>query len=138
MKPQLNFPLVLFDGYCNLCNVAVNFIIKHDRKRQFRFVAIQSEAGKLLAAKNNLPEVDSVILLNGGRLFAESDAALRIACMLGFPWNLAVILKIIPKGIRDWGYRKIAQNRYRWFGKRQTCRVLSPGDADLFLQKVDL
>ena len=111
-------PIILFDGVCNLCNDTVNFIMKRDRKKQFRFVALQSEAGKFLKEKFDIPSsTDSVILIFQNQIVTESDAAIKIAWLLPFPWKLAVVFNFIPKKIRDKMYRWVAKNRYKWFGK---------------------
>jgi len=118
--------IILFDGVCNLCNGTVDFLLKRDRKKQFRFVALQSESGKLYIRKFQIPvNTDSVILIRFNQVYFESDAIIEIAGMLNYPWKLGVIVKIIPKKIRNGLYRIIARNRYRWFGKRSTCRIPS-------------
>jgi len=117
-------PIIIFDGECNLCNGTVDFLLKRDSKKQFRFASIQSEAAQLLFRKFQIPsEVDSVILIKSNKVYFESDAAIEIAGMLPFPWKMGTIFRIIPKKIRDNIYRRIAKNRYRWFGKRDTCRI---------------
>jgi predicted DCC family thiol-disulfide oxidoreductase YuxK len=134
-----NHPLVLFDGVCNLCNGTVDFIIKRKSKTPFRFVALQSEAGEKLVKKYNIPpEIDSVILIDNNKAFWKSKAALEIARRLPFPWKLAVGLKIIPKRWRDGVYLWIAKNRYRWFGKKTSCRLPTPEEKMLFPEASDL
>ena len=116
--------IILFDGICNLCNGAVNFILKRDKKKQFRFVALQSEKGIDLISKFKIaPETDSIILILNNQIYTESDAAIEIAKLLPAPWNWLSVFKIIPKKVRDGIYKWIAKNRYRWFGKRKTCRI---------------
>jgi predicted DCC family thiol-disulfide oxidoreductase YuxK len=122
---EVEKPAILFDGYCNLCNGTVDFLLKHDKKKQFSFIPLQSDAGKLIVHKYQIPsETDSVLLIKSNRVYFESDAALEIARMLNFPWNLASCTKFIPKQIRDKIYNWVAKNRYRWFGKRESCRIL--------------
>ena len=129
-------PIILFDGVCNLCNGTVDFLLKRDRKKQFRFASIQSEAAQLLIRKYQIPvEIDSVILIKSNQVYFESDAAFEIAGMFSFPWKMAVIFRIIPKGIRDFIYRWIAKNRYRWFGKREICRIPDPTEKESFILK---
>ena len=131
-------PKVLFDGVCNLCNGAVNFIMKRDRKKQFRFVTLQSEAGKFLKEKFNIPSsTDSVILIFQNQIVTESDAAIKIAWLLPFPWKLAVVFNFIPKKIRDKMYRWVAKNRYKWFGKKETCRVPTPEEREFFPEEIE-
>ena len=134
-----NHPLVLFDGVCNLCNGTVNFILKRDRKKQFRFVASQSKAGKFLIKKFNIPPTtDSVILIFRNRIFIESDAAIEIVKLLPSPWKMALIFNTIPKKPRDKIYRWIAKNRYKWFGKKETCRVPTPDERKFFPEVTEL
>lgn len=132
-------PLILFDGVCNLCNSTVNFLIKKDKKRQFRFVALQTEAGQALLHKFPVPEKsDSVILITNGMVYTESEAALKIAGMLPFPWKLAGIIKILPISRRNGIYRLISRNRYKWFGKRNECRILKKEERQLFPRTEEL
>ncbi|HKI89510.1 MAG TPA: thiol-disulfide oxidoreductase DCC family protein [Draconibacterium sp.] len=134
-----NHLLVLFDGVCNLCNGTVDFIIKRKSKIQFLFVALQSEAGKKLVEKYNIPsEIDSVILINDNNVFTESEAVLEIVRFLPYPWKLATAFKIIPKKWRDKMYKWIAKNRYRWFGKKTSCRLPSPEEKIWFPEFADL
>lgn len=115
-------PIILFDGICNLCNGTVRFILKKDRKKQFRFVALQSDEGKNLINEYSISsETDSVILIQNNNYFTESEAAIEISKLLPHPWKWAVIFKIIPKNWRDKIYRWVAKNRYRWFGKQDIC-----------------
>ncbi len=118
--------IVLFDGVCNLCNGSVNFILKHEREPVLRFASIQSEAGKKLLTWCGLPEHfdQAIVLIDSGKIDLGSTAALKIGRYLKFPWSfLAEGGLLIPKVLRDWVYRQIAQNRYHWFGKRDVCMV---------------
>jgi len=118
-------PVILFDGICNLCNASINFILKRDKEKQFRYVSLQSDEGKKFVQLYQIPnETDSVILIKGEKTFLESNAAIEIARMLPTPWKWAEVFKIVPLRIRNSIYRWIARNRYRWFGKRKTCRVI--------------
>ena len=123
---------VLFDGVCNLCNGFVQFIIRHDAAGRYRFAALQSEAGQaLLAAHGVAPatlttDPDSVVLLSGGRLYSHSTAVLRIARGLGGAWRLAAGAEVLPRALRDAVYRFIARNRYRWFGRQESCMLPTP------------
>ena len=138
MNDKISFPaIILFDGFCNLCNRSIDFVIKRDKKKIFRYVALQSEAGIFLRDKYEIPaETDSVILWQSGKFFFQSEAALRIAVQLRFPWPMFGIFRIVPVFIRDIVYRWIALNRYRWFGKREVCRI-SMGDNRLFLPTME-
>ncbi len=118
-------PIILFDGICNLCNGTVDFLLKHDSKKQFSFVSLQSEEGKKILKRLKVPgNIDSVIFIKSDIVFFESDAILEISKLLGFPWNMALAGKILPKKVRNKIYAFISKNRYRWFGKRNTCRVI--------------
>ncbi len=117
-------PIILFDGFCNLCNGTVDFLMKHDKKNQFSFVSLQSDEGKLLIRKYQIPmDTDSVLLIKSNHVYYESEAAVEIAALLNFPWKLASFFKFIPIKIRDRIYRWVAKNRYNWFGKRENCRI---------------
>ena len=117
-------PVILFDGFCNLCSGTVDFLLKHDRKKQFSFISLQSVEGKLLILKYQIPaDTDSVILIKSNRIYFESEAFVEIVATLNFPWKLISVIKFIPAQIRNSIYRWIAKNRYRWFGKRESCRI---------------
>lgn len=136
---MVKHPLILFDGICNLCNKTVDFIISHDQKKQFRFVALQSDAGKKVIEKYAIsPETDSVILILNNEIFFESEAAMEIARFLSFPWKSVLFFKVIPKNWRDKIYRWIAKNRYRWFGKKNSCRIPTPKEKMYFPEINDL
>ena len=126
--------VVLFDGVCNFCNGAVNFIIKHDKHRRFKFAALQSEFGEQKRAEFGIgDDVDSVVLIENGKAYMHSTAGLRIAKGLGGVWSLAYAFIIVPPFIRDWAYRLFAKNRYRLFGRRDVCILPTPGVRDRFL-----
>lgn len=131
-------PIVLFDGVCNLCNGTVQFIIDRDPSGAFRFAALQSDAGKTaLAARGRAApegEPDSVLLLDGDRVYERSDAALRIARRLSGAWRLFFVFIVVPRFLRDLVYRFIAKHRYRWFGKTEECRVPTPELRARFLR----
>lgn len=121
-------PTILFDGVCNLCNGSVQFILRRDPGQRFRFASLQSEAGRRLVTGHGLDpdELSSVILIEDGRVYRESTAALRIARHLSGAWKLLRVFVLIPRPIRDAVYRLIARNRYRWFGKQETCWLPTP------------
>ncbi|WP_419950054.1 thiol-disulfide oxidoreductase DCC family protein [Candidatus Palauibacter sp.] len=127
--PNLEGPIVLFDGVCNLCAGAVRFIIPRDRPGRFRFASLQSEAGQriLTAVGVEAPEPGeaprSLVLVANGRAYLRSGGALRIAAGLGRAWPLAAVLLVIPSPLRDLAYRFVARNRYRWFGKHTACSL---------------
>ncbi|MBV7332031.1 DUF393 domain-containing protein [Chloroflexi bacterium TSY] len=127
---------ILFDGVCNLCTWSVQFIIQRDPEGVFRFASLQSAAGQELLARHGLSQVsfDSLVLVKNGNCYTESDAALRIAHGLSGMWPLLYHLLWIPRPIRNWCYRFIAQNRYRLFGKAGICMIPSPGISSRFIQ----
>jgi len=124
--------LILFDGVCNLCNGFVNFIIDRDKKKEFKFASLQSAyAQKLLKDRPN--DLDSVVFYDSESFFEKSDAVFKIAEVLpGYRWLR--ILKVIPKGIRDFVYNFVAKNRYKLFGQRETCRIPTPDLKGRFLE----
>jgi len=128
-------PILLFDGVCNLCSGSVQLIIRRDPEARFRFASLQSEVGQryLEELQVDRDAVDSVILVEGGRWYKESDAALRIARLLGGPWKAMGILRLLPRPLRDRLYRFIARHRYRWFGKRESCWLPTPELRERFL-----
>lgn len=132
-------PVVLFDGVCNLCNASVQFIIDRDPEAHFRFASLQSEAGRRALGELGLsvPEGDpeSVLLIEGGRLYERSDAALRIARHLKGPVRFTAALLGLPHALRDPLYKWVARNRYRWFGKSESCRLPTPGLRARFLSE---
>jgi len=131
---QSKQPIILFDGFCNLCNGTVDFLLKWDRKKQFRFASLQSETGEFLRSQFKIPEnSDSVILIKSETVYFKSDAVSEIAGMLPFPWKIAAFIKIIPKIIRDKLYDWIAKHRYHWFGKRETCRIPTEKEKGFFI-----
>ncbi len=127
--------VVLFDGVCNLCHRSVQFIVKRDPGRRFRFAALQSERGRQLLTRHGLPPegLESLVLIDGGLSYTKSDAALRIAGRLPAPWPILATALVIPRPLRDGLYGVIARNRYRWFGRKDSCLVPSGDLADRFL-----
>ncbi len=128
-------PIVLFDDVCNLCNGSVQLILRHDPAGRFRFASLQSPAGQELLGRLGIDPgaMDSVILVEGDRWFKESDAALRIARRLSGPWKMLWALRVIPRPLRDGLYRLVARNRYRWFGRQETCWLPTPELRERFL-----
>lgn len=118
--------LILFDGVCNLCNASVQYVIKHDKMDVFMFTALQSESGQQIIKKYNIDtnKVDSILLYTPEKgVTHKSTAALKIALQLGFPNNLMCVFFIIPPFIRNWIYDYIAKNRYKWYGKKESCMI---------------
>lgn len=128
-------PLVFFDGLCNLCNRSVQFIIRRDKKKRFRFASLQGATGQAVLQQFNLSLNDfhSFLLLENGKLYTRSASALRVARKLNGGWKLLYGFMIIPAFIRDWVYAIIARNRYKWFGRRAECMVPAAELNDRFL-----
>lgn len=117
--------IVVFDGMCNFCNGSVNFIIARDPSNRFSFASIQSKAGKKVLLEFGFDEscVDTFLLVKEGRCFVRTDAALEVVKELSGLWFVLLVLKVIPRPIRDYFYGLLAANRYRLFGKRESCVV---------------
>lgn len=132
MKKILEFsktnPILLFDGVCNLCNGAVQFVIKYDSKNTLRFAALQSETGQQILEHFNLPKEDifSVILVENEKVYVRSSAALRMYKNMGGIMSLMYFFIIVPRPIRDVVYNFIAKNRYKWFGEKESCMIPTP------------
>lgn len=126
--PQPSSPVLLFDGVCNLCNASVQWVIRHDPKAIFRFASLQSEAGQALLQKFNLPtdELNTVVLVDGGKVHTRSDVPIQVGKKLGGWWYLLQMFFIIPRPLRNAVYDWIARNRYRWFGKKEECWLPTP------------
>jgi predicted DCC family thiol-disulfide oxidoreductase YuxK len=132
---NLPYPVILFDGVCNLCNRSVQFIIKHDPKHQFRFASLQSDFGQGVLKEFNLPmqEFGSFILLEKGTVYTRSSAALRVTKKLSGAWPALFGLMIVPPFIRNGVYKWVARNRYKWFGKKEECWVPTRELKSLFI-----
>ena len=135
-SPALSNAVVLFDGVCNLCNHSVQFILQRDPHGYFRFASLQSPVAQHLLRTHGLSpnRLESVILIEAGRAYSHSDAALRIASHLGSAWPALGVLWIVPRFVRDGIYNWIAANRYRWFGKREECMLPTPELRQRFLE----
>lgn len=126
--------VILFDGVCNLCNGIVSFIIKRDKKALFRFAAIQSGAGQTLLRRQGIDDRNRTLYyFRNDVCFEQSTAVLHILKDLGGGWKCFYVLMIVPACIRDAAYRLVAKNRYRIFGKKQSCLLPSPDIKDRFL-----
>ena len=128
-------PIILFDGVCNLCNGAVQFVIRHDKEEKFLFAALQSSFGQQLLQRHQLPvkQFDSVILLQDEKVYTKSTAALKVARQLNGASKSLYIFIIVPKFIRDAVYAFIASHRYKWFGKTNECMIPTPQLKSRFL-----
>jgi len=130
-------PIVLFDGVCNLCNGAVRFIVDRDPQAHVCFASLQSDTARQLLAEFgvSLPDADpgTLYLIENGRLYDRSTAALRIARHLHGLWPLVSVFQAVPAFVRDPVYEFVAARRYRWFGREDACRVPTPEEASRFL-----
>lgn len=118
--------IILFDGVCNLCNGSVLFVLRNEKHPTFQFASIQSEAGKERLEWYGLPADynQAVILIDRGKVYLGSTAALKIGQQLKFPWSVLSFMGfLVPRFVRDRVYGQIAKHRYRWFGKREVCMV---------------
>jgi len=128
--------IILFDGVCNLCNSSVQYVIKHDKKDIFRFVALQSELGEQILKHIGISRdnIDSIVLYEPGRAYYyKSSAALEIARNMGGIFTYGTVFKIIPTAIRNVVYDFIAKNRYKWYGKQDSCMIPTPELSAKFL-----
>jgi predicted DCC family thiol-disulfide oxidoreductase YuxK len=127
--------VILFDGLCPLCSANARFILEHDRRGRFRLASMQSETGAALYRRFGIDPADpeTLILVEGERMRRDSDAVLAIWSGLGWPWKLAGAARLIPAFVRDPVYRWVARNRYRLFGRRETCWVAPPRWRDRML-----
>ena len=127
--------IILFDGVCNYCNSWVNFCIRHDKKNYFRYAPLQSEIGKAILKKFNVPDVstDTFVLIENSKYYLRSTAGLRLCKHFNGLYPLLYGFIIVPPFIRDGIYGIIARNRYKWYGKRESCMVPSPDVKEKFL-----
>ena len=127
--------VILFDGVCNLCNSSINFIIKNDKKKYFLFASLQSDAAKGILLQHNSKNnsMNSIILIENGIVYEKSSAILKIATHLPNGYQILSIFIIIPTIIRDSIYMFISKNRYKWFGKKDSCIIPSKEIEDRFL-----
>jgi predicted DCC family thiol-disulfide oxidoreductase YuxK len=129
--------IILFDGVCNLCDALVQFVIQHDHNDVFRFVALQSQLGQQILKHIGIDSknIDSIVLYEPGvAYYYKSGAALEIAKSLGGFFHMGTVFRIIPAAIRNLLYDYIARNRYRWYGKKQECLILTPELKTKFLE----
>jgi predicted DCC family thiol-disulfide oxidoreductase YuxK len=127
--------IILFDGVCNFCNQWVNLVIQYDRKGRFQFASLQSEVAKSILTKHAVDTIDqdSVVLIEGDQVYTRSAAILRILRHMDGWWKWLYLFVIIPRPLRDLGYRWFAKNRYRFFGKREECMIPTPEMRKRFL-----
>lgn len=127
--------IILFDGVCNLCNSSVQFILKRDPAGKFKFAPLQGETGQRLLKKHGIStDINSIVLIEHEKVFIKSNAAIRVGRQLTGAWKMASAFNIIPRFIRDFLYDIVANNRYKWFGKTESCILPSPKWKNRFLE----
>jgi predicted DCC family thiol-disulfide oxidoreductase YuxK len=125
--------VIFFDGVCGLCNNFVDFVLKVDKKRLYKFSPLQSEF-----ARNHLPltlteDMKSVVLFDEGKIFIKSEAVVKILSDIGGAWKIATFARLLPKFISDKAYDMVAENRYKLFGRKETCRLPTPEERSRFV-----
>lgn len=139
MAQSKNPPIIFFDGVCSLCNSTVDFVMDRDRSGSIKFSSLQSDFAKQFLAQYDVDteQLLSVIMYRDGKVYFKSRAAMEIGRQMGGIWRvLAYLGFILPPFIRDALYDWVAKNRYKWFGKRETCRMPTPNERDRFLEAV--
>ena len=135
MAGETTDDLILFDGVCNLCNALVQFVIRHDPKGKFHFAAIQSDIGRKIFQKYGLDSADlqTFVFISDNQVFLRSSAAIEVVSRFGGAWRMFAIFWLVPRLVRDAVYSTIARNRYRWFGRKDTCMIPTPEIEKRFL-----
>lgn len=128
-------PVLIYDGICAMCSAWVQFALRHDKRGRFRYIAAQSALGRALYMHYGMdPEhYESNVVLEDGRAWFKSESSIRMMTGLGFPWTLTAAARILPRAWRDRFYDFIAANRFRWFGRRETCLLMHPDHRERFL-----
>jgi predicted DCC family thiol-disulfide oxidoreductase YuxK len=126
--------IILFDGICNLCNSSVQFILKRDADGKFKFAPLQGDKGQGLLKKHGLnTDMNSFVLIENGKIYTKSSAALRVCRHLNGAWKIGLVFFIIPRFIRDYLYDIVAKNRYKWFGRQESCMLPLPEWKNRFI-----
>lgn len=127
--------VIVFDGVCALCSRWVRFLLRFDHRGRYRFAAMQGTHGRALLEQHGLDPEDplSFLLLEQGRAWTDTDAIMRVVGGLGGAWRMVTVLRVLPRVWRDGAYRVLARNRYRWFGRHDSCYLPTPAQATRFL-----
>ena len=135
MRDLSQHTVIFFDGNCILCNRSVGLILKNDSGKEFLFASLQSDAAKNILLHYNLKNISpsSILLLAEDKVYDKSEAVLKICQKLDWPWRIFTLFKYLPKRFRDYMYDGIAKNRYRWFGKMDSCTLVFPEYKNRFL-----
>lgn len=126
-------PTVFFDGVCGLCNASVDRLLRWDRRGVLRFAPLQGDTAARSLPTRLADQMDTLVLLDARGIHQRSDAALLALRHLGWPWGLLSLLRAVPRPLRDLVYDFIARRRYRWFGRKESCRFPLPHERDRFL-----
>lgn len=127
-------PIVFFDGICGLCNKSIDLLLGMDRRGALRFAPLQGQTAAAVLEQQMVTRLDSMVFMSGGKIYTQSDAPLQILRTIGGPWAWCYPLRMIPKAWRDVLYRQVAKNRYRLFGKHESCRIPTPAERARFLE----
>lgn len=132
--------IIFFDGVCNLCNSSVNYVIDHDKKKKFSFASLQSDLARDLLGNLGVDsqKLESIVLKKGDKIYRKSSAAIEIAREMDGLWPVLYVFKLVPAFVRDFIYDFIAKNRYRWFGKQDSCRMPTPELKERFLDSYNV
>ncbi len=128
--------VLLIDGHCNMCHGLAKFVVGRDKRAVFRFASLQSELGRRLLQEGGMPEdaLETFVMVDNGKYYTKSTAALRIGRKLGWPWSVAYPAIVVPRFVRDRVYRFVARRRYRWFGRSESCLLPTPDMRSRFLE----
>jgi len=128
--------VLLIDGHCNMCHGLAKFVVGRDKRAVFRFASLQSELGRRLLKEGGMPEdaLETFVMVDNGKYYTNSTAALRIGRKLGWPWSVAYPAIVVPRFVRDRVYRFVARRRYRWFGRSESCLLPTPDMRSRFLE----
>jgi len=128
--------VLLIDGHCNMCHGLAKFVVGRDKRAVFRFASLQSELGRRLLKEGAMPEdaLETFVMVDNGKYYTKSTAALRIGRKLGWPWSVAYPAIVVPRFVRDRVYRFVARRRYRWFGRSESCLLPTPEMRSRFLE----
>ncbi len=128
--------VLLIDGHCNMCHGLAKFVVGRDKRAVFRFASLQSELGRRLLKEGGMPEdaLETFVMVDNGKYYTKSTAALRIGRKLGWPWSIAYPAIVVPRFVRDRVYHFVARRRYRWFGRSESCLLPTPDMRSRFLE----
>ncbi len=133
-KSSYDHPILFYDGVCKLCNGFVQYVIQHDHKKIVKFCALQETGGLAISKYLNLSsDMNTAVGLYKGEVYSHSDVLRMIATVLGGKWLLIKPLYLFPKSMRDFVYNRVAQNRYKWFGKNESCMIPDPALLKRFI-----